>query len=290
MELGGGPLVPFHAVPVTYPLMPVPAGPPEPHPFDVDTAVAPAGAGLFSGLVTDRWTTPGGTPNGGYLLAICARALGEVMAFPDPLAISGYFLRPASVGQPADLATAILRSGRNHSTGTVALRQAGKNVVSAVGTFTAHQGHRRTVVDGSCPGLPPAEELPDVLEGISLPGVTIADRVEFRMPNRPGWLDGAPSGRAYMEYWARLRGGREPDLWALAFLVDAAPPVVMELGEFASSTVELTVHLRASPAPGWLAFRASTRFMLGGYYEEDIEVWDSAGRLVAQSRQLAILL
>jgi hypothetical protein len=29
--------------------------------------------------------------------------------------------------------------------------------------------------------------------------------------------------------------------------------------------------------------------MAGGYFEEDCEVWDSAGRLVAQSRQLALV-
>jgi len=47
------------------------------------------------------------------------------------------------------------------------------------------------------------------------------------------------------------------------------------------------VHVRARPAPGWLKVRHETRNLAGGMFEEDCEVWDSAGRLVAQSRQLA---
>jgi acyl-CoA thioesterase len=76
---------------------------------------------------------------------------------------------------------------------------------------------------------------------------------------------------------------------SLPLIVDAAPPAVLELG-IASTTVELTVHLRARPAPGWLACRISTKYVAGGYHEEDFEAWDSAGTLVAQSRQLALLL
>jgi hypothetical protein len=49
------------------------------------------------------------------------------------------------------------------------------------------------------------------------------------------------------------------------------------------------VHVRARPVPGWLACRVSTRFVIDGYQEEDVEIWDSAGRPVAQSRQLALL-
>ena len=52
-------------------------------------------------------------------------------------------------------------------------------------------------------------------------------------------------------------------------------------------TVELTVHVRCRPAPGPLRVSITTRNLAGGFLEEDAEVWDSAGRLVAQSRQLA---
>jgi acyl-CoA thioesterase len=92
-----------------------------------------------------------------------------------------------------------------------------------------------------------------------------------------------------MEFWMRLADGREPDLFTLALMVDAAPPAVLDLGERGSTTLELTVHLRARPAPGWLACRVSTRHVRDGFHEEDFEVWDSTGTLVAQSRQLALL-
>ncbi len=64
---------------------------------------------------------------------------------------------------------------------------------------------------------------------------------------------------------------------------------ILDLGEVGSATVELTVHVRARPAPGWLACRSTTRFVAGGFHEEDFEIWDGAGVLVAQSRQLALL-
>ena len=53
--------------------------------------------------------------------------------------------------------------------------------------------------------------------------------------------------------------------------------------------MELTAHVRARPAPGWLACSFATRFVTGGFLEADGEVWDATGRLVAQSRQLALV-
>jgi acyl-CoA thioesterase len=92
-----------------------------------------------------------------------------------------------------------------------------------------------------------------------------------------------------MSLWLRFKDGRDADSLALAMLVDAAWPAVMEIGAAGSVTVEMTVHVRARPVPGWLACRVSTRYVIGGYHEEDFEIWDAAGTLVAQSRQLALL-
>lgn len=64
---------------------------------------------------------------------------------------------------------------------------------------------------------------------------------------------------------------------------------MLELGATGSTTIELTAHVRACPAPGWLACRVITHHVSGGYREEDVEAWDSAGTLVAQSRQLALV-
>jgi hypothetical protein len=39
--------------------------------------------------------------------------------------------------------------------------------------------------------------------------------------------------------------------------------------------------------PGWLEVHGSGRLVSDGWFDEEVEIWDSAGRLVAQSRQLA---
>jgi hypothetical protein len=70
--------------------------------------------------------------------------------------------------------------------------------------------------------------------------------------------------------------------------VDALPPVALSVGTRGwAPTVELTWHLRAVPAPGWLAVHGGGRLVAGGWFDEGVEIWDSSGGLVAQSRQIA---
>jgi acyl-CoA thioesterase len=257
--------------------------------FDVDTRVEPRAGGGLGATITDRWNAVGERPNGGYLLGICLQALRRVLPFPDPLTVAAFFLRPARPG-PAEVRTEVVRAGRRLATGEARLLQEGAEVVRAVATFTelgAASG--RALVLAEPPDLPAPDEAVDVVGGRSLPGLSLVDRFEYRMAGRPGWTQGRPSGDPCVQLWLRFRDGRDADPLSLPAIVDAAFPAVMEIGAPGSSTLELTAHVRARPAPGWLACRVSTRDVIDGYHEEDFEVWDSRGALVAQSRQLALL-
>src|SRR5690242_16865460 len=95
---------------------------------------------------------------------------------------------------------------------------------------------------------------------------------------------GCPEMRGYFQ----LREERRPDAYLLALAVDALPPVIFGIARAGwSPTVELTWHMRGLPAPGLLRVAARSRHVSGGWFDEESEVWDSAGCLVAQSRQIA---
>jgi acyl-CoA thioesterase len=259
------------------------------HEFDADTAIEAAGVHKYTASVSDRWHALGGGPNGGYLLSVCLRALTRDMPYPDPLVASAFFLRPGVPG-PAEIHTEVVRTGRRVAAGEARLCQEGKERVRATATYAdLDSADGRTLVVGEAPVLPPPHECVDPLDGRSLPGVSISERVEYRFAEMPGWWQGRAADEPAIEFWMKFRDGRAADVPALPLLVDAAPPAVLAIGEVASSTLQLTLHVRARPAPGWLACRATTRNLTNGHHEEDFEIWDSRGALVAQSRQLALL-
>jgi hypothetical protein len=94
-----------------------------------------------------------------------------------------------------------------------------------------------------------------------------------------------------MAGWFGFADGRPLDTLSLLLVADALPPAVfnIDIPPGWVPTVEMTVHVRAVPAPGPMRCVFRTRFVHGGMLEEDGEVWDSTGTLVALSRQLALL-
>jgi len=54
-------------------------------------------------------------------------------------------------------------------------------------------------------------------------------------------------------------------------------------------TLEYTVYFRGVPGPGPLKVFSQSRHLTNGYVEEDFDVLDCQGRLVAQSHQLALV-
>ena len=268
-----------------------------PSEYDAAIAVTPDGAGAWTADLDGGWSVGGGI-NGGYALAVIGNALrAAVPDRPDPLAVSAYYLGPTAPG-PATVRTRMLRDGRGTATLAADLVQPDGDGEATRLTVLATYGHLGALPD-EVATTAPEPELPPRAQCISNDLAPAEIRAfaplmgRFEMlfdPACVGWAVGEPSGRGMLQAWFRLNGEREPDPIALLTVVDALPPVAFDLGLFGwAPTMELSVHVRAVPAPGWLKVRHETRNIAGGLFEEDCEVWDSAGRLVAQSRQLAKL-
>lgn len=261
------------------------------HEFDEATTIVPQGAGRFSAEVHPGWDI-GGNTNGGYLLALAGRALAEVTGRPHAVTITGHYLAPCPAG-PATISVDVVRTGRRFSTATASLRRDGGEVLRVLATLgDLHAvGDGPTRLDGAPPALPPYDECPEGPSPQAGPRPAIHERLALRLrPGDEGFRTGAPTGRAEIAGWFAFADGRPIDTVALLLAADGFPPAVFntDLPIGWVPTVELTVHVRAVPEPGPLRCLFRTRYLQHGLLEEDGELWDAAGRLVALSRQLAL--
>lgn len=229
--------------------------------------------------------------NGGYLMAVLARAALDASGRPHPISTAASFLRVARPG-PAEVHVEPRKSGRTAEVARVTLVQQDVPVVEALITTATLDGDARPVYSAGPAELPPLEQCATFKQSGEAGDSFVGQVDMWYDPATMGWLDGRPSGTPEMRCHFRLResgGARyEPDGVLLALAVDALPPVVLNTGAYGwSPTVDLTWHMRAVPAPGWLALYARGRLVSDGWFDEEVEVWDSAGKLVAQSRQIA---
>ncbi|SBU96505.1 Thioesterase-like superfamily protein [Streptomyces sp. OspMP-M45] len=263
--------------------------------FDRDTAVTLREKGVYDAELSAGWTIIQAV-NGGYLLAMLGRALSDALPHSDPFSVSAHYLTASSPG-PAVIRTQTVRTGRTLSTGQASLFQYAEDgteverirVLATYGDLDGLTDEVRTSAEP--PAIPPREDCLGPGDGPApIPGSSaITERLDIKLdPATVGWAVGAPSGKGEMRGWFGLADGRDPDPFSLLLTVDALPPTAFELGlKGWTPTIELTTHIRCRPAPGPLRVSITTRNLAGGFLEEDADVWDSAGRLVAQSRQLA---
>lgn len=255
--------------------------------FAAATAVTPSGDGMWEAAIAPGWDIAGNA-NGGYLMAMTARAATLAADRSDPVAVTAHFVAPGTPG-PVTVQTQVLKQGRRFSTveATLAAERPLARLLGTFGDLGDGAGHLERL-GSEPPSLPPPDDCLRVEPTDTFPPPFVG-RVDLRLHPDTGAF-GVP-GSAHVSGWLRLRDGEPVDTLSLLLAADALPPAVF-FTDFPISwvpTVELTVHVRHRPRPGWLRCAFTTRFVTGGFLEEDGEIWDESGRLVAQSRQLALV-
>lgn len=259
--------------------------------FDVASAVTSGADDVWKAEVQPGWDIFG-VANGGYLMAIAARAMSGAADGRIPVSLSSYFMSPITAG-PVEIPVETIKAGRTFST-MGAQMVAEKVSMSVAGVFAAAESLNRETLysSGRPPEMPPPEECPRAIpaEDGPLPPPLLGHFEERIHPDDVGALV-RPSGRAVMRGWFRLENDESLDPFTLLLVADAFPPAVFnaKLPLAWTPTVEMTTHVRAIPVDGWLRCQFTTRFVTGGLLEEDGEIWDESGRLVALSRQLALV-
>lgn len=257
--------------------------------FDDETRLTALGDGAFEGQVAADWSI-GSNPNGGYLLALAAKSIAALTPeHPDPLSITVHYLRPGLGSQPFRIHAQVLRSGRQLSTCRATLMQDDSARIEVMAAFGNLGAGAPAVIEPPAPAIAPPEQcIPRSgdQQGIKLP---IMDRLDIRL--HPDEVQTKVGGRAQITGWIRFKDARAPDPIAALLFADAFPPSVF--GRIGATgwvpTVELTVHLRRRPAPGWILGQFRTGDLADGRMIEDGTLWDANGRLIAQSRQLALV-
>lgn len=261
--------------------------------FDDETRVARTDGGHWTTRPSDRWSI-GANANGGYATSPVLRAMAEIGAHPDPLSVTTHFLRPLQPdGSAAEIRAEVVRAGRTTSVVRGSLVHQDRErliVVGAFGDLTEPASAAPGSVDVPPPATPPPDDCrdrSDLEQGVELP---ILERLDVRI--HPDRATHAGSDEAVMEGWIRFADGTPPSTHALPLFADAFPPSLFaRFGRVGwVPTVELTVHVRRRPAPGWIQARFECDDLVDGRMVESGTLWDSTGAVVARSRQLGLLL
>lgn len=252
---------------------------------------------VFLGDLSPHWTI-GPKIHGGVMLSLCAKAahaaLGEAGS-AEPIAVSANFLWAPDPG-PVQLVTTVRKRGRQVSLVDVELRQgadgAERTAVRAAITLGTPEHHVppllsvHPVVDRM--SVEPPAEIEPIGPGHPLAEINhLAAGCDIR-PDLSGLRSDA--GQAPISrIWVRPRGEAPDALFALT-CSDISMPVTFAVGRTGwAPTVQLTAYLRGAPADGWLRVVCTATEIGQDWFDEDHIVVDSEGRVVAQSRQLALV-
>jgi acyl-CoA thioesterase len=258
--------------------------------FERDTSIHEVEAGVFEGHVNRDWWIVFG-PNGGFLAAMFVKAMAAAVDDHTRLARSLTIHYTAAPAEGAvRITTTIERTGRSLSTVSARMQQNGRLIALAIGAFSATRIPAIEFSEAPMPDVPPPEDVAIVRPHPQQP--PFAHQWEVRPTVGTAPFSGS-DGPTLTGGWIKPLDDHPVDAALVAQLTDAwLPAVFIRLTEpNAVPTIDLTIHFRGDLplAPDYVLSTFESRLSAGGFVEEDGAIWARDGRLIAHSRQLALL-
>ena len=256
------------------------------HQFDTDISCTRTSPESWKGDISDNWSI-NGVPNGGYLMAIMANAMLQDSGKRATPVITANFMARSTPGD-VSVSVAKMSQSTQFERYEARLSQGDQETIRAFGTFVQEQDTCRVDrYEAGPPELAPREACVMIPE---LPKFTVYRHMDVLLdPACAGWMMGTLVDRSENKGWIRFKEKRPYDIPALLFAADAFPPPIMASQGMVAwvPTLEFSVNIRNLPRSEWLKCIFRTRFVTCGLLEEDGEIWDETGALVAVSRQIA---
>jgi len=258
------------------------------HQFEQDMEINEQEPCTYTGNVTDNWSI-NGIPNGGYLLSLMAKAMMNCSdKKATPILTASYMARCL----PGEAALAVEKVSQSTQFDRLQARliQEGQEKIRALGTFSIETDECSLCRYETAP-----PEIADLQDCTAIPEFspkyTLYSQMDVRLdPACAGWMmDNRLAEKSEHKGWIKFKDDRPHDILSIALMADSFPPPVLASQGMVAwvPTIEFSLNIRNIPKTEWLKCIFRTRFINCGLLEEDGEIWDEDGELVAVSRQIA---
>jgi len=258
--------------------------------FDKDVLLEQKDEFNFEGIVASNWSI-NGNPNGGYLTAFLAAAMQKNSDKKWPVIVTANFLIKCETEKKSRVTVETVATGKKLNRYQARLIQDGTERTRAWATFMdVKKGDKNANrYEKEAPDMPAREEC---FAFSVLPLYTLYNQMDVLLaPSCTGWLKGENnlSPRSEQKGWIKFKDDRPCDALSLLLMADSFPPPVLASHGMAAwvPTIEYSVSVRALPDTAWIKAVFRSHYLTSNIVEEDGELWDEKGKLLAISRQIA---
>ena len=242
------------------------------------------GDGQFSTVITENWMQ-GRTTYGGLSAALCLKTIELEFQDLAPLRTAQVnFIGPC--GGEISIKTKVLRQGRSVSYISAEMFSEKGLATHVIFCFGGHRESRLNAHYTETPKVAKIEDSEPFFSQDLRP--VFVNNYEALLARGGQPISGSTEHEHFL--WTRHKDTQAIDMAALIGIADMAPPAVLPMfKEFAPiSTMTWTLNFLSEDIQtneGWWLQRSAAEHACNGYSSQDMQIWNSSGKLVVSGLQ-----